>query len=134
MRSLVLIAAVLFVVIVLVMLRGRRGPSAHAMLRRARTPDDLDPVIRSIAGLPAAARSLLFQRAINDLWAAYRRDLAIRLIHAFGETHDGEKIAQYWLKQAMEVEPALARKVFDKDFLEAHYRPTVAKECGMTGS
>ena len=134
MRSMVLIAVVLFVVIVMVMIRGRRGPSAYAKLRRAKTPGDLDPVIRQVADLPTAARSLFYQRAINDLWAQYRRDLAIRLIHAFGAAHSEEKIAQYWMKQAIEVEPALAQKMLDKDFLEANYRPTVAKQCGLTGS
>jgi hypothetical protein len=134
MRSLVLIGAVLFVVIVLVMVRGRRGPGAHALLRKAKSPEDLEPVVAQAAGMPMAARSLFYQRAINDLWADYRRDLAITMIRAFGTAHSGEKIAQYWMKQAIEVEPALAGKLMDKAFLDAHYRPSVAKECGLTGS
>lgn len=134
MRSLVLIAAVLLIVMVMFLIRGRRGPGAHALLRKARTPEDLDPVIAQAATMPMAARSLFYQRAIGELWAEYRRDLAIHLIKAFGAAHSGEKIAQYWMKQAMEVEPALARKAMDKGFLDAHYRPEVAKQCGLTGS
>jgi hypothetical protein len=134
MRSMVLIAAVLFIVIVMVMIRGRRGPSVHGLLRRAKTPEDLDPVIAQAAGMAVAARSLFYQRAIGELWAEFRRDLAIHLIRAFGASHADEKIAQYWMKQAIEVEPALARKAMDQDFIDAHYRPSVAKQCGLTGS
>jgi hypothetical protein len=134
MRSLVLISVVLFVVILMVMLRGRRGPGAHALLRRAKTTEDLDAVIEQASGLAPPTRSLFYQRAIGDLWGQYRRDLAIHMIRAFGAAHDDEKIAQYWLKQAIEVEPALAQKAMEKDYLSAHYRPSVAKQCGLTGS
>ena len=134
MRSLVLFAAVLFFVVVMFLIRGRRGPGAHAMLRKAATPEDLDAVIQRAAQMPQAARSLFYQRAINDFWGQYRRDLAVHLIRAFGMTHSGEKIAQYWMRQALEVEPLIARKAMQEEFLRAYYRPTVAKECGLTGS
>ncbi|MFH1533113.1 MAG: hypothetical protein ABIK09_20495 [Pseudomonadota bacterium] len=134
MRSMLLAAVLLVIIIVFVVTRGRRGPKAHAMLRRAGSTDDLEAVIRNVASLSTAARSLFYQRAINDLWGQFRRDLAVHLIRAFAAAHSSEKIAQYWLKQALEVEPALAQKALDEDFLKVHYRPTVAKQCGLTGS
>jgi len=134
MSTMMLVAAVLAGVAIAMMLRGRgTGPSA-SQLRRALEDGDPGPLLQAAGGLPTTRRSLFFQRAIAALWEEFRRDLALPLIRAFGEGHADEKIAQFWIRQALEVEPFLARKILDEDFLRVHYHPSVARQCGLTGS
>ena len=134
MRVVIFFAIALLVALALTLLRGRRGPGLNAMLRSVREVEDLDPVIAQAAEMSPSARSLFYQRAIASFWGEYRRAHAIRLIRAFSEVNSVEKIAQYWIKQAFEVEPILARKEMGQDFLKTHYNPTVASQCGLTGS
>ena len=134
MRVVIIFAIALLVALALTVLRGRKGPGLNSMLRGVREVEDLDPVIAQAAGMSPSARSLFYQRAIASFWGEYKRAHAIRLIRAFSEVNSVEKIAQYWIKQALEVEPLLARKEMGADFLKVHYNPTVAKQCGLTGS
>ena len=43
------------------------------------------------------------------------------------------RIAQYWLRQALTVEPAISREIFSRAFVTEHYQPEVAAQCGPVG-
>ncbi len=112
----------------------RRGPDPIRLAEAAAESEDLAGLLDAARKLPYKQRSRFFQEAINWLWNNWQRPLAARLAREFAEQHGAEKIAQFWLRQVMEVEPREAQRNFDKRFLESYYRPEVAKQCGLTKS
>ena len=111
-----------------------RGSSAQAAAEKAAEAGSIEPITEAAGKLVFEKRSKFYQQAILALWNNWQRPLAILLVKEFADRHSSEKICQYWLKQVLEVEPLESRKVLDKSFLSAHYRPEVAKTCGLTGS
>jgi hypothetical protein len=111
-----------------------RGSSAQAAAEKAAEAGSIAPISEAAGKLPFEKRSKFYQQAILALWNNWQRPLAVHLVKEFAEKHSSEKICQYWLKQVLEVEPLESQKAFDKRFLTAHYRPEVAKSCGLTGS
>lgn len=75
-----------------------------------------------------------YQQAITMLWEGWHRPLAIRVIRAFANNHSSSRICQFWLRQALEVEPDEAKKVLNRQFLKRHFNPEVAACCYRTSS
>ena len=134
MSSTYIFSIAITIIVIVILLRRRNFPAMAGWLKEAVESDDISGLVQRIKEQPARARVEMFQRAISTLWSEWHRPLAIRLIRAFAEDNSEEKICQYWMKQAAEVEPAVVAKVFEPDFWKAHYRPDVAKECGASSS
>jgi len=120
-------------VIVLLALRSRFAPSVASLVRRAAKSADLDPVLAALSKKRPTAQPTAFNQAIRLLWDMDERPLALELVKELAARHGDAKIAQYWLKQALTVEPAIARKVLSRAFVAEHYQPEVAAQCGPVG-
>ena len=102
-------------------------------VRRAIKHENTTTLLESIVSRPADHQPNLFHRAINILWSAHHRELALELIEELALRHSHEKIAQYWLGQSLSVEPRLTRSRLTEEFLERHFKPEVAARCGPAG-
>ena len=94
---------------------------------------DVTPVLEAVERMRPGGRTAALNHAIRKLWNRYERRLALDLVVVLAERHTDSLIAQYWIKQAMTVEPELARERLDDEFLRAHYRPELAAQCGPVG-
>jgi hypothetical protein len=94
---------------------------------------DIGPLVAHIDQLPRGAQENAYNRAVVRIWDGYERPLAIAVIRAMAERLGETWIAQYWIRQALEVEPEAARDLLDERFLIEHYRPEVARQCGSFG-
>jgi len=119
--------------IVLLVLWSRFTPSMGKLVRRAARSGDLAPVLAALTRKRPAAQPTAFNQAIRLLWDMDERALALDLVKELAARYGEARIAQYWLKQALTVEPALAHKAFSTDFVTQHYRPEVAAQCGPVG-
>lgn len=120
------------VVVVAVMARlARRGMASHvdSFLRDG----DVGALVGRIEALPPATQPTAYHSALLRTWATYERRRAMELIREMGMRVGDASIAQYWIRQALEVEPEIAREVLDEDWLSAFYVPEVAKQCGSFG-
>ena len=102
-------------------------------VRRAIKQDHTSALLEAIISRPVDHQPNLFHRAINILWSAHQRELALELIEELAKRHRDEKIAQYWLGQSLSVEPRLTRSRLNQEFIEAHFKPEVAARCGPVG-
>jgi hypothetical protein len=109
------------------------APSLDRAVARAVKEEDIQPLVDTILQMSPKAQPDAFNHAIRRLWDDYQRPLAAQVVRALAVHHSAASIAQYWLQQVQSVEPELARDVFDREFLEAHYRPEVAATCGEFG-
>ncbi len=105
---------------------------SHA-IKTARRTGDLSAIVGHIEHLPEAARPTTWDNAIGQLWRAYERETAARLVIEAGLRSDAE-IVQYWIRQVMEVEPEIAMAVFTPEFLNSCFNPSVASSMGRCGS
>lgn len=129
-----LVGIVLLAAVVALLLRRRGGgASLGARLAQARADGDLAPLLAWIDAHGGARRLDAFNRVIRGLWDDYERELATRVIRELGARHAEERIAQYWLDQAQRVEPDLARRLLDREYLAQHFRPEIAARCGQFG-
>jgi len=119
--------------IVLFLLWGRFAPSIGSLARRASKTGDLGPVLAALNKKRPAAQPTAFNQAIRLLWDIDERALALGLVKELAASHGNARIAQYWLKQALTVEPGISRKVFTRAFVTEHYQPEVAAQCGPVG-
>jgi len=94
---------------------------------------DVGEVVSTIARRPVETRPTAFNHVIRRLWDAYERNLATVLVRELAEQHHETQIAQYWLKQVLTAEPAIARQVMSKEFVETYFQPEVAAKCGPVG-
>ena len=128
---------VIIAIVVLAVVGGfllmKRGAGIGPMLQKAIQDDDIQPLVDHANTLSGPVRSSFYQDVIGQLWDSWNRPLATRLIREFALKHSDERICQYWLKQALEVEPLAAQRWFDEEFVKRHFRPDVAKSCGRTG-
>lgn len=120
--------------VIIISLLLRKDGGLAALLKEAVADGNIDKLVEAAAQMPEGQRFMHYQKAISSLWEDWHRGLAIRLIKVFAVGYSDEKICQYWLRQAMEVEPDLAASIFDKEFLEQYFIPEVAKECCQTSS
>ena len=90
-------------------------------------------ILDAINELRESARPAGYNRAIRRLWDKYHRPLAVDLVKELASNHTDVPIAQYWLKQVITVEPALAKRKLNRKFLRAHYQPEIAAKCYHVG-
>jgi hypothetical protein len=94
---------------------------------------EIGAILDAIGELRDSARPAGYHRAIRRLWDKYHRPLAADLVKELARKHAEIPIAQYWLKQVITVEPALARSKFTKKFLRTYYQPEIAAKCYHVG-
>lgn len=94
---------------------------------------DINALLERITRQRASVQADAFHSTISQLWNAYEREPAIQLIKEFCQRFSDTPIVQYWINQAITVEPELAQKSFDQEFLATHYRPAEAAHCGSGG-
>ena len=121
-------ALILFVIASRLML-----PSLAAEISKARESGDIGPIVDAIKKLRPGARTTAYNHAIRQLWDSFDRELAFDLIKDLARNHPEALITQYWLDHAQKVEPQIARRRFDRRFLERYYQPEVAAKCGPVG-
>jgi hypothetical protein len=119
--------------VVLLMLWSRLVPSVDNVARKSVKSGDLSAVLALIAKKKPAAQPTAFNQAIRLLWDKYERRLALKLIKELAARHGDARIAQYWLRQAITVEPEISHKVLSRAFMAEHYQPEVAAQCGPVG-
>jgi len=120
-------------VVALLLLWSRFAPSVGNLVRQAAKSGDLGPVLAVLTKKRPAAQPTAFNHAIRLLWDADERQLALELIKELAARHGDARIAQYWLRQALTVEPAISGRVFSRAFVTEHYQPEVAAQCGPVG-
>jgi len=101
-------------------------------LSRAQSTGELDAVVAAVGAAPEEKRPTKWDYAIGELWQAYERETAARLVVEAAERSDAT-ILQYWIQQILQVEPRIADDVFTEAFLADHYDPEVASRCGKSG-
>ena len=106
-------------IVALILIKRRPDPLSEAT-QAAIESAKLDKLIEYLQSLPERARIGAYDKAIKEMWRAYERPLAIRLVKHLGVHHHESSTAQYWIRNVLEVEPELARKSFNKKFLEEH--------------
>jgi hypothetical protein len=129
-----IIAVALFVVVILALLTFKRRQSAQRYVDIAIRTGDIAPIVEAAEPLPQRQRSLFFQDAISLLWNNWQRRMAAQVVREFAARHYQEKIAQFWLRQVLEVEPETAGEILDEKFLSNYYQPSVAATCGRASS
>ena len=127
------ILAVIGAAVILLAAKSVFAPSIDAAAARATATKDLTPLIDLLAGRKPSAQPDAFNRAIKRLWDDYERELAAVVIKELAQRLPDEAIAQYWLDQVQKVEPELAAKMLEPQFLERYYRAEVASRCGSFG-
>ncbi len=105
-----------------------RGKMAEAM-NKARQTGEVAGVVAVVEAAPEKKHPNMWDQAIGTLWQEYHREAALALMVAAARRSDAPVI-QFWLKNAMEVEPELADQQFSDDFLEDYFRSDVASRCG----
>jgi hypothetical protein len=123
-----LVAIILFLV-----LRSRLAPSIGSLATQAAKTGDLAPLLEGLEKKSPSAQPTAFNEAIRTLWNAHERRPALELIKELAVRHRDAKITQYWLGQALTIEPEIAVKVYSRTFVAEHYQPEVAAQCGPAG-
>ncbi len=108
-------------------------PSLDGAVQRAIAGEDLQPIMEVLEKRSTSAQPTGYNHAIRRLWDSYQRPMALSLVRELAKNHGTSNIAQYWIKQVMVVEPALAKEGFSKEFLDTYFQPEVAAQCGPVG-
>jgi ABC-type phosphate transport system permease subunit len=120
-------------VVVLVILWRTSSSSLDKVVDRAAKEGNVAGVVAAIARVSGDHQPTLYNHAIRRLWDAYERERATELVKELARQHHNTPIAQYWLKQVAQAEPALATGILTKAFFDNHYLPEVASRCGPVG-
>lgn len=110
-----------------------KAASLDKIVRDAVRSGDAAPVIAALALKPDAEAPNAYNHTIRGLWETYQRTLALAIVRDLAVRYPEAPIGHYWLKQALTIEPDLAREEFDEAFLRAHFKPDVAAACGPAG-
>jgi hypothetical protein len=121
------------VVAVLWLLWSRFAPSTARLVRQAAKTGDLAALLATLTKKRPGVQPTAFNHAIRLLWEMDERRLALELVKELAARHGDAKISQYWLQQALTIEPAIAGTVFSRAFVAEHYQPEVAAQCGPVG-
>ena len=127
-----ILGAVVVVVLFLV-LRGRFSPSVGSLASQEAKTGDLGSLLAALANKRPSAQPTAFNEAIRLLWNLDERRSALELVKELTVRQPDAKITQYWLGQALTIEPEIAGRVFTRAFVAEHYRPEVAAQCGPAG-
>ncbi|MEL6179418.1 MAG: hypothetical protein AAFS10_10715 [Myxococcota bacterium] len=111
---------------------GSRPGRLKRALQHARRTGELAPVVEAIERTPRPSQPNAWDQALSELWRAYERELAARLVMEAARRSDAD-IVQYWIRQVLEVEPEIAREVFTPSFVNEYFDPLVASRCGRGG-
>lgn len=117
----------------LVIVARMMAPSVDRAVDRALETKQLDGLEEALRLVRPSRQPDAYNRAIRRLWDAYERELAAALVRKLAEHHPEQRITQYWLDQVQQVEPELARRMFEDAFLSKYFRPEVAARCGSFG-
>lgn len=124
-----IVAALVAVVVTLRLLGPGRLRKA---MDKARDTGEVAGIVAAIEEAPDKKHPNLWDQSIGTLWREYHREAALALMVA-AATRSEAPIIQYWLKQALEVEPKLCQEHFTEEFLAEFFRPGVAAQCGRAG-
>ncbi len=108
-------------------------PSVDKLAEEAAKTKDLGPLKEAISKKFEASQPAAYNHAIRRLWDSFRRDLAVELIRDMAQNFAQQPITQYWLKQALQVEPKMTKRKLGKKFLDTYYLPDLANQCGPAG-
>lgn len=103
-----------------------------AALDEARQSGEVAGIVAAIEDAPEKRHPNLWDQSISTLWEEYHREAAMDLMVAAARRSEAP-IVQFWLKNAMEVEPQMAEERFSDEFLEQYFKPSVAAQCGRVG-
>jgi hypothetical protein len=120
-------------VFLLVLILRHKSPSLDREIKRAVSLQDTAALLLLIKKRKLAVQPISFHHAIKSLWDRYERSLSMDLIRELAEAHSDTSIAQYWLSQALSVEPGEAQKKLGQDFIQRTFQPEVAAKCGSVG-
>ncbi len=109
-----------------------RTSGVAAGTAHARKTGELGVLISAIETTPYSEQATQWDQAIGELWQAYAREEAARLVMEAAARSDAD-IIQYWIRQILEVEPEIAAQTFSQEFLEEYFQPEVAAKCGRSG-
>ena len=109
-----------------------RPNATKRALARARHTGDVSALVALIEARRGVDAANGWDSTIGMLWQRYEREIAVKLIVAGAERSEA-KILQYWITQAMQIEPELCQTYFTPEFLADHFRPEVASQCGRCG-
>lgn len=109
------------------------SPAYDKLIKIALEEKGTSGALKGISELNENVQAEAFNHLIRALWNMYERELAILFIRELAKMHCGTKISQYWINQAMSVEPDMAKLQMDKDFLDTYFKPEVAAQCGSVG-
>lgn len=126
-----IIVAVCVVVVGYVATGPARQDDYKKAMEIARKTGNIDPLIEALIADDDKAGTK-WNTAISTLWQAYAREAAAMVVVA-GVKHCDAKILHYWVQQVMEIEPEIAREQFDMAFLQEHFDPSKASQCGRCG-
>ncbi|MBO5753102.1 MAG: hypothetical protein J6S69_05325 [Proteobacteria bacterium] len=128
-KTYIIIAIAVIVVIgfIISMLRGNELSKA---IKLTKEDDDPQHIIDAIDNDKTADVPTVYNQCIKSFWDAYDREVATKLVKALAERDDQAKITQHWLKTVIEVEPELARNILGAEFIQNHFDPDVAAQCG----
>lgn len=123
---------ILLIAAVVVVLKWFGSSELEKALKIARATGSVTAVIAAVETAPEGRHPTLWDQAIGTLWREYRREEAFEVMIAAAQRSEAS-IVQYWLKNAMEVEPEMAAEKFDEEFLMKYFKPSVAASCGRCG-
>lgn len=121
------IALVAVALVVAYRVLGTGGLSAA--LKQTRKSGDISPIVAAVEAAPEKKHPNMWDQAIANLWQSYEREAALAVMMAAAARSEAP-VVQFWLKNAMEVEPKMAEQFFTEEFLEQHFKPDVAASCG----
>ncbi len=102
-------------------------------VQRTLKAQSLSPLLAHLDKGDNPALPQMYHRAINRLWTSHEREMATTLVRHLTLAHPQAKISQYWMNQALTIEPVIARENFSDDFLSQYFNPKVASQCGPAG-
>lgn len=108
-----------------------RTSSVSAGTAHARKTGELDLLIEAIETTPYQEQATQWDQAIGELWQAYAREEAAKLVVEAAKRSDAD-IIQYWIRRVIEVEPEIASERFSEEFMEEYFRPEIASKCGRS--
>lgn len=125
------VVLVTLALVVLAIAARMRGKSA-ALLKRVKATGEVDGYVAYVMKHPEEKRANLWDQAITQLWRGYERETAMAMMKA-AAVKSGAPVVQFWIRQALEIEPELAAQELGQEFLQEYFRPEVAAKCGRVG-
>lgn len=114
---------------IVVALRMMGTSNLSSALKEMKKTGEVKAVVAAVLATPEGKQPTMWDQAIGTLWRQYDRDEAMVVMMEAARRSDAPVI-QFWLKNAMEVEPELANAHFTEEFLTKYFRADVAARCG----